>query len=194
MQVHKLDSQFDGYRWMAVEGLRLTKTLKIDQVLNQMQAIIQKRKVPLQIMEAKYLASPRHAFHAGNLAVAAHREKRARAKRIEVEILLYLTGKRQIGDAISSVGVKKNTKEIVAIALGPSENLVQTAIKDLKKTLQAQSDTKLLQISGAKRTSLQRLFGITDDEIALMTRDGDWKESMLKCVMERGAMLDAFKR
>ncbi len=77
-----------------------------------MQAITEERKVPLQVIEAKYLAGPRHAFHACNLAVTAHREKRGRASRIEIEILLYLTGKRQIGDAISLAGVKKETKDI----------------------------------------------------------------------------------
>ncbi len=194
MQVHKIDSPLEGYRWMAVEGLRLTEPLKIDNVLNQMQIITKEHKVPLQIIEAKYLGGPRHAFHAGNLAVTAHREKRARANRIEVEILLFLTGKRQIGDAINSAGLKKDTKEIVALALGSSENAVQAAVKDLCKTLHAESDDKLLEISRAKRISLQELFEISDDELALMTRDGDWREGMLKCIMERGAMLDALKK
>ena len=194
MQVHKLESPLEGYRWIAVEGLRLTEPLKIDKVLNQVQTLIQECKVSLQIIEAKYLAGPRHAFHAGNLAVTAYQEKRARANKIEVEILLYLTGKRQIADAITSAGVKRDTKEIVAIALGSSEDAVRTAVKDLCKTLHAHHDSNLLEISEAKRSSLQELFEITDDELALMTRDGDWKEGMLKCVMEHGAMLDALKK
>ncbi len=194
MQVHKLESPLEGYRWIAVEGLRLTEPLKIDKVLNQVQTLIQEHKVPLQIIEAKYLAGPRHAFHAGNLAVTAYLEKRARANKIEVEILLYLTGKRQIGDAITSAGVKRDTKEIVVIALGSSEDAVQTAVIDLCKTLHGQQDSNLLEISEAKRSSLQELFEITDGELALMTRNGDWKEGMLKCVIEHGAMLDALKK
>jgi tRNA threonylcarbamoyladenosine modification (KEOPS) complex Cgi121 subunit len=194
LQVHKLDSPLEGYHWIAVEGLRVTETLKIDKVLNQMQTIMQERKVPLQIIEAKYLAGPRHAFHAGNLAVTAHREKRARANRIEVEILLYLTGRRQIGDAIAMAGVKEDTKEIVALALGSSEDAIQTAVEELSKILHAEPDADLLEISKAKRSSLQELFGITNGELALMTRNGDWKQAMLKCVMERGAMLDALKK
>jgi tRNA threonylcarbamoyladenosine modification (KEOPS) complex Cgi121 subunit len=194
LQLHKLDFTFDGYRWTAVEGIRLTAPLKIDQVLNQIQTITQNRKVPLQIIEAKYLAGPRHAFHAGNLAVTAFHEKRARANRIEVEILLYITGKRQIGEAITSAGVRKETKQIAIIALGSSETAVQMAVEDLRKTLHAEPDDNLLEISRTKRRSLQELFEITDQELGLVTRNGDWKEGILKCVMERGAMLDALKK
>lgn len=179
---------------MAVEGFRLTEPLKIDKVLSQIQTITKERNVPLQIIQAKYLAGQRHAFHAGNLAVTAHQEKRARANRIEVEILLYLTGERQIGDAIAKAGVRKDSTEIVALALGPDEKAVQEAVTDLGKTLHAQPDDGLFEISNAKRGSLQELFEITDDELAIMTRKGDWKEGMLKCVMERGAMLDALKK
>ncbi len=179
---------------MAVEGFHLTEPLKLNKVLNQMQTITKERKVPLQIIEAKYLAGSRHAFHAGNLAVTAHHGKRARANKIEVEILLYLTGKRQIGDAIDRAGVKKETKEIVALALGSSESAVQSAIMDLGKTLYAKPDAKLLEISKAKRISLQEFFDISNDELTLMARNGDWREGLLKCVMERGAMLDALKK
>ncbi len=194
MQLLKLDFPFKEYRWMGVEGFRLTKLLKIDKALDQMQTIIEERKVPLQIIEAKYLAGPRHAFHAVNLAVTACREKRARANRIEVEILLYLTGRRQIGDAINYAGVKRKTKEIVVLALGSSKDAVQSAVNDLGKTLHAQPDAKLLEISKAKLASLQEFFEISADELALMTRNGDWKEGLLKCIMERGAMLDALKK
>lgn len=194
MQFHELSSTLRDYSWIAVEGLQIETPLKIDKVLDDLQTIIKERKVPLQIVEAKYISGPRHAFHAGNLAVTAHNEKRARANRIEIELLLYLTGKRQIGEAIKSAGVKKGTREIAVIGLGPSKMAVQDAVTEVAKTLHGQPDDKLLEVSKAKQSWLQKLFEISDDELTLVTGNGDWKDGILKCVMERGAMLDAFKK
>ncbi len=194
MQLHKLPSPSGDYSWIGVEGLQVETPLKINKVLDDLQRIIKERKVPLQIVEVKYISGPRHAFHAGNLAVNAHNEKRSRANRIEIELLLYLTGRRQIGEAIKSAGVKKGTREIAVIGLGPSEKAVQGAVNEVAKTLRGKPADKLLEISKSKQSSLQKLFDISDDELALVTGTGDWKDGVLKCVMERGAMLDALKK
>ncbi len=194
MQFYKLPSPLADYSWIAVEGLQIETPPKIDTVLDELQRIIKERKVSLQIVEAKYICGPRHAFHAGNLAVTAHNEKRARANKIEIELLLYLTGKRQIGEAIKSAGVKRGTRELAVIGLGPSQKAVQGAVNEVAKALRGQPDDKLLEVSKAKRSSLQKLFEISDEELALVTGSGDWKEGILKCVMERGAMLDALKK
>ena len=194
MQFHTLPSAPGEYSWIAVEGLQLEKPPKIDKVLDELQRIIENRKVPLQILQAKYIGGPKHAFHAGNLAVTAHHEKRARADRIEIELLLYLTGKRQIGEAIKSAGVTGETREIAVIGLGSSKKAVQDAVHEAAKTLHGQPEDKLLEISKAKRNSLQEFFQITENVLTLVTGHGDWKDGMLKCVMERGAMLDALKK
>lgn len=194
MHLHKLPLKQSDFQWIGVEGLRLEEPLKVDKSLTDLQKISERREVPLQIIEAKYLAGPRHAFHAGYLALTAQSEKRARANKIEIEMLLYITGKRQIGEAIRDAGVKSGTTEIAVIALGPSEKALRGTLDEVARTLQGEEDDNLLEITALKKRSLQRLFEITDEELALVSETTSWRESLLKCVMERGAMLDALKK
>lgn len=172
----------------------MKEPLTIEKSLDELLVISLKRKVPMQIVEARYLCGTRHAFHAGNLALRAHQEKRGRAKRIEMEIMLYLAGRRQIGEAIKSIGVKNRTKEVAIIAVGSSERAVREALPEVAKQLEGREDDTLLSLTDQKKLSLQELLEITNDELTIVTGGKNWKEGLLKCVMERGAMLDALKK
>lgn len=193
MELYKLPQKYSGSDYIGVEGLKAKDGLDTEYVIQAVDAINREGNVCLQVCDANFVCGPKHVFHAATLALKAHEEKRGRANKMEVEIILYLSGKRQINEAISGVGITKKTREIAAMAAGDKKD-VQRTLERLTDRLKATTDDRVLELTVRKRQLLQRLFEISDRELEIVTRGGKWETALLKLSMERGAMLDAFKK
>ncbi len=194
MQLHKLPVSKADHPYLGIQGVELDVPLDVDRTLAKLNRVSMRHDVTLQIVDARNICGAKHIFHAATLALTAHEERNSRAKKIELEILLYLSGKRQIGEAIQSMGVKNVTREVTIIALGSSEKATRSALQDAVASLNGRTDDSALELTERKRARLQDMYDISGEELKLVTRNENWKEGLLKCVLERAAMLDALKK
>jgi KEOPS complex subunit Cgi121 len=74
-----------------------------------------------QIFDNRYIWGLKHLFSAIWHALSAEKDKRMISNTLSMEILLYAAGQRQIKKALSQLGVKKDTKEIVGVMLSEKE-------------------------------------------------------------------------
>ncbi len=179
---------------MGVAGLKVTRPILAEKSLPSLQKAGNKWKSTIQVSRSECLCGPKHAFHAAYLAMTALDQNRARAKKTEVELLLYLAGKRQIGEAIQAIGVTPETRSLAVVTVGPTESSVKNSLMDAKRILGGVEDDEVLELNPSKRRVLQKLFDINTTELKTVSRGGDWREGLLKCVLERIAMLDALKK
>lgn len=166
-----------------------TKLRDVEPVLESMQ--VKCPKVSVQLVDLERVAGSRYLFLATYNALKSHRSKQPIARSLSMEILLYVAGDRQIGEALKKVGINPETRKIAGIAIGkPKEQVLESATA-LREILKKEESDDLLDKWDQERVRQVRLiFGIGDREIAALRRG---KEDLSKVIerlaIERSAML-----
>jgi KEOPS complex subunit Cgi121 len=90
----------------------------------------------VQLVRPAVLVSERHVASAALHAARAQAEGRAKAQTLGLEFLRYLSGQRQIAQALKVAGIAPGAGEAVAVALGPRS---AEALDAVAKALGAQA-------------------------------------------------------
>ncbi len=134
---------------------------------------------PCQIFDASVICGKEHILAACHHAEKAFKYKKNVAKSLDMEILLYVAGKRQINEAIKFAGAKNNGK-YAFLFYGKSEEEAKKFIESLGLKI----DDSLLEPSIKKI----KKFGITEKELKTVS-----KSKYADLVLERMAMLNVLK-
>ncbi len=130
-------------------------------------------------VDANYVVDREHVEFAVKKAIKAWEEGRRVAKSLEMEILLYCAGRRQISEAIE-MGLKEGKNEVVAVVLDE---------KCLDRLRELGFEEKpVLKLDEGKVERLKRFFGISDEELEIAG-----KEKLPLLVRERTVLFDVFK-
>lgn len=105
------------------------------------------RIAPLQAVRADLVVGPDHVRSAAMHAQRAQREGRMQANSVEVEFARYLSGERQIRDALAKVGLADGAAAAAVVALGPKRT---DALEHFLHALAPKQDDKVLDASEAK--------------------------------------------
>ena len=154
----------------------------VDDFLKQVIDFSKKNDLVIQVFDANVIYGESHLTSAVMHAQRAMEEKRNTTNSLEMEILLYASGERQLKLAIPKMGVKKNQKDVALVILG--DNLSDKKLGEMFKYFSLERDDETLK--GNKDTL--KKFGISDKEIATVTED---KYSHL--ILEKVAMVDIIK-
>lgn len=140
----------------------------------------------IQVFDAHLVYSRTHILSAVIHAIRAIKEKRNRTNSIEMEILLYASGERQLKHAISKMGVKEGkNREIVLLILDTSYTYDLSIIKsEVLRELHIHQDDSV--INGNLET-LNR-FGISQKEINTIM-----KHKYEDLILEKIALVDIMK-
>lgn len=103
-----------------------------------------------QIFDNSYIWGYSHIYSAIWHAEKALSAKKMISKTFSMELMLYLSGYRQIKKAIDLIGIKSNTKCIVGVLGAKKSNILPKAYEKLKKLLQFSSDQEIIQNLKAK--------------------------------------------
>jgi|Deesub1362A_J573_1020465.scaffolds.fasta_scaffold20960_1 KEOPS complex subunit Cgi121 len=127
---------------MIVVGAR--GKLNVEEVLNR----LKKDGIKVQILDASVVCGKEHIEVAYEHAKRAFEEGRNKSKSIEMELMLYASGKRQIKEAIEFIGAKekgqyafvffdidesKARKFVENLGLKIDDSVIQPSIEKLKK-------------------------------------------------------------
>ena len=167
------------------------KNVKIDDVEDFIRnARKEAGEAVVQFFDAKFIAGFEHLFFAVLNALAAFKNKLNISKSLAVEILLYAAAERQIRNAVKSLGVKGETKDVAVVVLAESKEGVMSVLDKLSNITKARQDESILEIKNEKFEAIRKLFSISDLEIETkLERKGLEKEALKDLVIERVALL-----
>jgi len=151
--------------WAAgITGARGTE-LKPDRTLQHLREIGERLRVTTQIFDAQSIAGPIHLIHAARGAALAFKSKRLHARSLDLEILCWVAGERQIKVALEKVGVKPHTHEFALVSLGRDRKKIRTALIQALKKLQLHGAPEVLKLSPQKIPKLCKIFNVGKVEL-----------------------------
>ena len=166
-----------------------TKPDGVERVLQ----LIQKKypDVSIQLVDLENVAGSRYLFLATYNALKSFRSKQPIARSLSMEILLYVAGNRQIGEALKNVGVTPETRMVAAIAVSKSRVQVLESAAGLRVILKKEESDDLVDKWDQDRIKrVRKIFGIGDKEIRASRHEN---ENAVKAIehlaIERSAML-----
>lgn len=178
-----------------VGGVLLNEELRdVDGALSLIREVAKKRwSVAIQLMDAAAIASWRHLLHSAVLAIKAFARGYNVAETLDMEILLYASGSKQIRDAISKLGIKRGLLKLALTCVGRmGEANIKQVVREVLSLLRGLEDDSILEVDESKREGIKRLFGISDEEIQASFAGG--ADPLVKCVLNRVALVDVLKR
>jgi KEOPS complex subunit Cgi121 len=145
----------------------------------------------IQIVDASRVAGSRHLFFAYLNAKKAHEQGRRISDNLEMEILLYASGQRQIVKAIDMIGVKPHTSTLAILLSGSSETEVNEAEGLLATSIGGIRDDSVLDVQGKEKIKdLQQIYTITQLEIETMLENSKQIHEVLTwLIVERVSLL-----
>jgi KEOPS complex subunit Cgi121 len=156
------------------------KIENVDDFLKKIAKFSKKKNTVIQVFNADMIYDENHIISAYEHAKRAMIRKTNSTNTLEMEILLYSSGDRQLKKAILKMGVKKGNANIAFFIEEKSKDIE----KHLLNELSLKRDDKVLKgdINTLKK------FGITDDEISTVS-----KEKMGHIILEKIAFVDIIK-
>jgi tRNA threonylcarbamoyladenosine modification (KEOPS) complex Cgi121 subunit len=176
-----------GYRegiHFAIIPMRLHDPSKIQEILS----LAKRDGFGLQIMDADLVAGYEHLLLAMEMAIRAWKEGRNIARSLAMEALLYASAKRQIKDAISTVGPSSSGRCAILV-LSDSEELLETTLVKLRDY--GIEDDSLMELSEEKVNKIMSTFGIGEPELSIARKlHPSMASTIQSLVLERVSMSD----
>lgn len=146
--------------------------------------------VTVQFFDADRVAGSMHLTYALLNALQAFNQRRNFSKSLEVEVLLYASGQRQIGKAIEMLGLRRDTTTLALLLLGSSAKAINEAEAQLVDLVPGKRDDRVLALDREPKCSgLKTLFGVTDLELAALPPRLNRRQALAWLIVERGAIL-----
>ena len=132
-----------------------------------------------QIFDAKAIGGVEHLYFAAVNALKAFNQGLNISKTFSLELLLYVSGQRQISKAIEMVGIKRDTKEVVLVIVSQDKEMVSNANICLSKIIGSTRDDSVLEIHDPN--SVAKIYGMNNfcEDIT----------ALKKLLIERSALL-----
>lgn len=157
----------------------------IEEFLEKIRVFSEENKIVLQVFDAEVIYGKNHLISALNHAKRAFDEKRNTTNTLEMEILLYAAGERQLKLAIPKIGFKKGVVNIATLFYVEKNKAdLESAAEKFLNEFSLKEDNKVLKgdINTLKK------FGITDSEIKTVSED-----RYSDIILEKVAMVDIIK-
>lgn len=169
-------------RWIGIAGLKDVNTGEVKKLIEE-----SFEHLEVQFFDADYVATWRHLFFAVLNALKAFRDGANFSKNIATESLLYASTQRQIEKAIEMLGIRSNTRNVAAIAVGEDRKEVESFIAILGRSVGTSDDT-VLNVTEKKLRSIKQLFDLTQFPIGEV-EEGAETEAVVDVLIEKMALL-----
>ncbi len=169
-----------GKRFVGVAGGQV-KVRNIDELLQKLAKIDGKNKTISQTLDASRIAGKKHLLHAAHLALIAHATGKNFAQSLDIELLCWVAGLRQIEQALERVGVHKGELSVALLTIGNSREQVRRTQEEALYRLEIKRDDKVLEVTPEKTSDLSKTFSIHERELDVTSVD--------ELILERVALL-----
>jgi len=140
----------------------------------------------IQVMNAEMICGKIHLQSATDHALRARDENRMGTQSVQMEILLYASGERQLTHAIPKMGVHKgkNTIGVVFVLNKKDRKKVDNVICSFIQDFSVEKDDSVLEVSIEKG----KRWGCSEVELGTV-----FKGTLEDVILERVAMVDLIK-
>jgi tRNA threonylcarbamoyladenosine modification (KEOPS) complex Cgi121 subunit len=145
--------------------------------------------VEIQFFDAELIATWQHLYFASLDALTAFANKENISKSLAMETLLYASAERQIAKATERMGIKPSTSDIAVLIAGKEPRQIESALQTISKSIRAQHDEEVLELSDPKKEMIRRAFNISQPELETVMRRGNLDKALIDVVIERMALL-----
>ena len=104
---------------MAIAWGRPGSPLELPAVLAALRGFCAEHQVEVQLLDAAAVVNADHLRSAVAHALRSRRRGTMRAGSLPMEILLYVSGRRQIREAMAAMGLSGRTERVAAVLVGP---------------------------------------------------------------------------
>jgi KEOPS complex subunit Cgi121 len=156
----------------------------VDKFLKQISIFAKDNKLIIQAFDANVIFGEKHLISAVEHAVRAIDRKTNTTNSLEMEILLYASGERQLKLAIPKIGVKKGEVNIALVFFNKTRRLLDILIEEFLEQLSLIRDDKVLD----GNIETLKKFGLNENEIKTVT-----KAKYGDLILEKVAMVDVIK-
>ena len=156
----------------------------VDKFLKQMSSFAKDNKFVIQAFDANVIYGKKHLISAVEHAVRAIDRKTNTTNSLEMEILLYASGERQLKLAIPKIGVKKGEVNIALVFFNKTRGFSDILIEEFLKQVSLIRDDIVLEGS----IDTLKKFGLKENEIKTVT-----KAKYGDLILEKVAMVDVIK-
>jgi len=153
----------------------------IDDFLDKIRDFSDKNNVSIQVFNADLIYGEKHLISAYEHAERAMEQKTNTTNSLEMEILLYAAGERQLKLAIPKMGVKKGKSNLAIVVVKSKSDKI---IDNLLSEFNLKRDDKVLE--GDENTL--KKFGLNQKEINTVT-----KAKYQNLILEKVALVDIIK-
>lgn len=187
MRVHKVAVRGEEYA-VAVAGIRLPRPVSVEELLRDAKSVGESTGAVIALVRPDAVATEVHCVAAAKYALRSFAAGTNVARDLGMEALLYMSGTRQIRDALRLVGLPSESLALVAVAISRSEEAAREAVARLAELSGGELDEGLLEVGPEKAATLMRAFSISEGELsATVARSRE--EALVKCVLSRMALL-----
>lgn len=181
-------------RVIGIVGVSLSFKVDLNSILNLFRKYSSEYNVVFQALNFRVSASLRHVLASVMRAIRAFNDGRNVCDKLEIEILLYISGRRQIRDALRIAGLPEHTKDFILICIGESSTDVSNAISRFLDEIGGEVNYCLLELNEDKISFLKDAFNLSEVELNTVLRHGlSIRDVIERLVIERSALLEVYK-
>jgi tRNA threonylcarbamoyladenosine modification (KEOPS) complex Cgi121 subunit len=147
--------------------------------------------IGLQLVDLDRVAGSRLLLLATVNALRSFGSKQPISKTLGMEMLLYISGSRQINEAVKLVGVTPTTKRIAAVAVGTSKEEINGSGELVSRLLNEERRDEIVdQWSDERLKNVCAVYDIGPKELQATLRKGeDSAKAIERLAIERSALL-----
>jgi len=175
-------------KYLSIQGFTDVRIPNINAFFTRIRTEIEPN--PIQVLDASFVAGEKHLLFTVLNALNAFEQGHNISESLEVEVLLYASGQRQIRKAIERLGLKPATSEIAVVVIAATKDAVKGIEAKVAGIVPGKREDKVLRLQEGKAKRLMEAFDITDTEleVASENRETLW-EALEGIIIERSALL-----
>ncbi|MEM0084480.1 MAG: KEOPS complex subunit Cgi121 [Candidatus Methanomethylicia archaeon] len=181
------------YDYIGIFALSFKELIHRDTLFNYVKSLEGPFKI--QFLNVNSIASWRHVASAAMRALRSFKYGQNISDKIEIELLLYCSGKRQIKDALNIVGLSEFIDSVVLVIFGSSNHLIHKVLNDFLSVFKAElSFDLLINLSMDRIENLMKIFNVDKNELDSIIKSGLSVDKALEYILiERGSALEVYK-
>ena len=137
----------------------------VDKILRKLSEIDKRNGTTSQILNASRVAGKKHLLHATRLALIAQVTGRNFTQSLDIELICWIAGLRQIERALERVGIHEGEHQVALLTVGKSKEQVQHAQEEALKQLGIRRNDSVLGETPEKIRELAKAFSISKHEL-----------------------------
>ncbi|TFF86088.1 MAG: hypothetical protein EU551_02620 [Promethearchaeota archaeon] len=196
MIIKKIVESDQEYKFVGISAIKVSKMDSVQEIIDFINEFSKKNNIEIQLLNADMVASWEHLFFSAINALKSFAGKYNIANILGIELLLYISGNRQINEALNKFGLDKGINNIAVVTFFNEEEKAEKLIKDICDFLDGSENLTLLDLNQKKFAELIKIFEVQPEELTNLTLNNIKEEkfdTLIKIIIDRGAMVSLEK-